>query len=217
MNNQLLFVAISLTSQLANAQLTINPIVGVSGSMNTLDQDGIFAKSISFSPGIEINDRSYFSVDFQYTKSANKIDCLFDRTKLKGFMGSVSIMLRILNSDLKLSPVVGLSLGSGVYSNSNIRSRSMAPDYNAIPAEVEEHDFDALRFFAKGKFLLDVRLEIISLRIGPTYSLFEARRFVFEEQKIRSKAISGLGLEMAVVIPLSKRVIRGHYHIPGQH
>lgn len=217
MKNLILITAITLSSQLVSAQLDVNPVIGVGGGISMLDQDGIYAKTISFSPGIEINERSYFSLDFQYIKSHNKVACLESDTKLKGSMVSVSYAYRILNSNSKFSPMIGLTVGRGLSSNAKIRRTKAAPNYSLIPAVLEEHNFDTYGVFIRGKFMLDVRLKFISLRVGPTYSLFQAKRFVYEEQKMRSKGVSGIGLEAGIVIPLSKRIFSGNYHMPGRY
>ena len=216
MKKEIILLAIVMTTQLCSAQNVV-PTFGINATKNILDRDGIATKGIALSSGVELNHRTNFTLDLTYVIGDNRHRGQFDTDKMNGLMGSASIAYRLIEAECKLSPLIGFTVGTGMTSKSKVELRRAQDNQAKLPSEVLEHDFDVFGFYVSGKFMLDLRLKNISLRLGPTYSLFQAKRYVSHEQEYSNKYIRGLGLEMGLVIPLSPRSMRSSIHIPSRN
>jgi hypothetical protein len=215
MKKHLIVIAVAMSTQFGFAQKGIQPVIGINASTNMLDEDGIITKSLSISPGFEWNGRANFSVDLRYVKSENRNNCFFNDDKMNGFMGSLSFSYRMISTG-KISPSIGFTAGSGMYTKTRVQNRINESNFKNVPLDEQRHDYDTYRFFLKGKFLLDVRLKYLSLNFGPTYNLFEARRLLLSEQKFSSTIINGMGLELGMVVPLTPRASVSRFNLPGR-
>ena len=203
MKIQLIIIALAISTQFGIAQKVIQPTIGMSVYGNMLDSDGVITKTIIVSPGFQFRDRGNLSFDIGYVISDNKNNCFFNNKKLNGFMTSVSFDYRLINTRSKISPTIGFSAGTGMFTKSKVKNRISESQFKNVPEDEQEFDYDSYRFFVKGKFMLDIRLKKFSLNFGPTYNLYEARRFVMTEQKFNSSLLNGVGLELGVTIPIS--------------
>ncbi len=172
--------------------------------------------SFNFSPGVELQSGFCFSFGLGYFR-ANTISNFTDvQRKSAGLEFSFSASKRLLKGITKLSPLIGVTVGNTFY-NKHLMCYNNTGELDCdLVSSYENPRIDKFRFYAKAKFMLDLRLKYFNIRLGPTYSFQEARMINDPKERSKSRLLNGYGLEGGFIFPLAPRTMKKGFFIPGR-
>lgn len=130
----------------------------------------------------------------------------------QGFLGSLTLMKRLMTSRGVVSPMGGFELGSIIYNTKATSTHGAPSTYWNEP--MPEDAFEKLRFFAKAKFQLDLNFPSVIVRVGPTFTVFETR--VSGVSRLESDIIKCAGVDIGFFIPLDHRANYQGIHLPAR-
>jgi len=206
LKNAVLLFLIILNSW-SYSQKPTNYTLGLNSSSCLMNDDKIILNSISVEPGVQFNDRWYINLSLGYIQNSNSYhpDC----RKFTGIINSLSVSMRLLKPEYKLSPLINIAIGNVIYSNA--RGSEVGTDLvQCRNSQSMNHErmgtFNRFRYFAKMKYMLDIRLMDFNVRLGPTYNVSVVNVFNRQNKEYFNQTLHGLGIEVGVVYNLSTRI-----------
>lgn len=204
-----LIVIFSFTASLAYGQLNVKPFIKAGGNFSINKYNILY--EVNVAGGVHFNDHISLQIGGGY------IDFL---EYLKLTTLSLSSTYRILNSKHIFSPVVGVDLGTEVWSNASgrfVKTDFVFTQYD--PAFVAMYGLGQARykrglFFSKVKLLADFKIKSFNISIGPTFNLMcfklETVKKYYSDYQVLSEYIDGrigFGGELSVMytFPMKKR------------
>lgn len=207
---------IAITSSLISYSQSTNYIIDINYSASMYEGQQATYNAFSFSPGIEYDNGFSFNFGIGYVKARSLSYYTHNYRKFNGFQSSLTASKRFLNGVTKLSPLASVTIGSTIY-NHHIGCYSNSGEIECDQSIFyEDPRIDKFRFFGKAKFMIDLRLSNLSVRLGPTYTIHEGRMISDPKERSKSMLLGGYGLEASVVFSLSPRKLKTGFFIPSR-
>ncbi len=194
-----LFLLIVMLGQLVIAQNKMKPIISAS-YMYSVPFDGLFSEEAQIGGGMQFNDYLSLQINVRGIQNAyNEVHPLRIATL------SLSPSYRILKRKYFASPVIGIDVGTQVWSNGKGRYIDRGWRFITKPANsYDGYSYSRGLFFGRAKLLADFRIWNFNLLIGASYNVYYIKLKEFNSD---TRAI---GLEGTVMytFPMKKRAAK---------
>ncbi len=198
------FLLISLLGQITVAQNNMKPVVSAQYAMIVGDSD-FFVGELQIGCGVQFNDYFSLQLTLRGIQNARDVSNHVIKDPLRIVTLSLSPYYRILKRKYFASPVIGIDVGTQIWSNGFGRYI----DRNWSFINKPEHSYDGFLFnkgvfFGKAKLLVDFKIWNFNILVGPSFNMyyFKLDNNIWD--------VKGLGLEGTVTytFPMKKRAAK---------
>ena len=204
-----------ITTQLAVGQNTMKPMVNVSymysHSIGSYPLNGFWTHELQIGGGVQFNDHFSLQLNVVGIQNARKITHPTIKEPLQIVTLSLSPGFRILKTKYKVSPWIGLDVGTQIWSNGNGKYIDKSFRLRNKP----EYSYDGFLyrrgvFFGIAKVLADFKIWDFNLLIGASYNMYyfkldrdNSPTYIYNNSK-------GVGLEgmLTYTFPMKKRAAK---------
>ena len=210
---KILIVLFSFILGSVNSQCNIKPFIKTAGAWSLYDRD-LFTIDASLAGGVHFNE--HFSLQMG-------VNSISTGLQLKVLTLSSSVTYRIFKSKYPVSPVIGIDLGTQIWSVANgelINSGDVFSSYYAsYNPSSSNYRYKRGLFFGKLKLLADFKISQnnLNLMFGPTFNLMyfkidKVQKF-YNDYLVVGGYVSdnyGFGLELSLMytFPMKKRAAK---------
>ena len=203
-----------ITAQLAVGQNTMKPILSAgymySFPMGSYPLRGFGAYELQIGGGVQFNDHFSLQLNVIGIQNARKITHPIIKERLQIVTLSLSPGFRVLKSKYRVSPWVGLDVGTQIWSNGNGKYIDKSFRFINKP----EYSYDGFLyhrgfFFGRAKLLADFKLWDFNLLIGACFNMyyFKLDGDYYLTYTYNAKAV-GLEGMITYTFPMKKRVAK---------
>ena len=193
-----------LITQLSVAQNTMKPIVNAS-YMYSYPMDRLLSHELQIGGGIQFSDHFSLQLNVRGIQSARDVSDQPIKEPLRIVTLSLSPLYRVLKRKYMVSPVIGIDVGTQVWSNGN--GRYVDDSWIFIEKPIYSYDgflYDKGVFFGRAKLLADFRIWDFDLLIGASFNMYY---FKLDSHISGTKAV-GLEATVMYTFPMKKRVVK---------
>ncbi len=207
-----LVLLFSLLMGSALAQSSMKPFIKMTGAVGAYDGGNIIALDLGVAAGLHLDDHLNVQV------GVNNVKPLYGQLEIVTI--SISPFYRILQPKYKVSPVIGMDVGTQIWSNGNGRYINSDYRFTGYTSSSSNSRYNRGLFFGKVKLLADFKIKAFNIMVGPTFNLmyFKIEEvgknwFTGEDYSVTDAYIDerrGFGAEFSLMytFPMKKRAAK---------
>ena len=197
-----------ITPQLAVGQNIIKPIVSAGYNflypLRSYPVSGFWAHELQIGGGMQFNDHFSLQLNVVGIQNARKVTHPTIKEPVQIVTLSLSPGFRILKSKYRVSPWVGLDVGTQIWSNANGKYIDKSFRFINKP----EYSYDGFLYrrgvlFGRAKLLADFKIWNFNLLIGPSFNMY----YFMLSNILVSKAVGVEGM-VTYTFPMKKRATK---------